>query len=133
MSSRQAEDSQAVAAAKAGVSERSGRRIESGKRSARAPRDWRTRKDPFADVWESELVPLLNKEPGLSGLTLWEHLDELYPGKYPSSLLRTLQQRVKHYDPPQHRRTPQQAIMIATEVDHDSTKEGQEAIPATLP
>jgi hypothetical protein len=35
-------------------------------------------------------------------------------------------------DPPQPRRTPQQAIMIATEVDYDSTKEDQEAIPATV-
>ena len=55
MSSRQAGDPQAVAAAKAGISERSGRRIESGQRYQRGPREYRTRQDPFAEVWESVL------------------------------------------------------------------------------
>ena len=26
------------------------------------PRDWRTRPDPFAEVWEDEVVPLLERD-----------------------------------------------------------------------
>jgi len=97
MQSRQSGSTQETSAAKAGVSIRSGRRIEKDGDSAKKTRHWKTRKDPFAIVWESELAPLLEKEPTLSGLTLWEYLDEHYPGLYPYSLLRTLQRRVKHW------------------------------------
>ncbi len=37
------------------------------------------------------------REPDLTGTTLWEYLDELFPGQYPEKLLRTLQRRVKHW------------------------------------
>ena len=97
MQFRQVGLSQEVSAAKAGMSVRSGRRIDSGKRKGKTQRQWRTRTDPFAAVWDSELVPLLDKEPTLTGLTLWEYLDERYPGDYPYKLLRTLQRRVKHW------------------------------------
>ena len=40
---------------------------------------------------------MLKDEPELTGLTLWEYLDEKYPEDYPHSLLRTLQRRVKHW------------------------------------
>ena len=97
MQSRQSGHTQKTSAAKAGVSVRSGRRIETGETKVNAQRHWLTRTDPFASVWDSELVPLLEKEPKLSGLTLWEHLDEKYPGDYPYKLLRTLQRRIKHW------------------------------------
>ena len=59
-------------------------------------RDWRTRPDPFAEVWESELVPLLraDERSELDGPALLRVLEEKYPGKYPNSKLRTLQRRV---------------------------------------
>jgi hypothetical protein len=60
-------------------------------------RHWKTREDPLAAVWESELVPLLENEPTLSGITLRDYLDEKYPGQYPETRLRTLQRRVKHW------------------------------------
>ena len=97
MQSRQSGLTQETSAAKAGVSVRSGRRIETGGIKAKAQRHWLTRNDPFASIWTSELVPLLEKEPKLSGLTLWEYLDENHPGDYPYKLLRTLQRRVKHW------------------------------------
>lgn len=97
MQSRQTGASQTLSAAKAGISERSGRRLEKTGRTAPASRTYRTRTDPLEAVWESELVPLLKREPSLSGLTLWEYLDERYPGQYPASQLRTLQRRVKHW------------------------------------
>jgi transposase InsO family protein len=97
MKSRQAGSTQAVSAAKADISVRSGRRIEKGECPAIQEHNWRTRRDPFAAVWESELVPLLDKEPSLTGITLWDDLNEKYPEQYPERLLRTLQRRVKHW------------------------------------
>lgn len=97
MNSRQSGDTQEQASAKAGISVRSGRRVEKGKHKKRPERHWRTREDPLAGVWESELVPLLEKEPGLTGITLWEYLDEKYPGEYPEMKLRTLQRRIKQW------------------------------------
>jgi len=61
---------QEVSAAKASISERTGRTIDNGRRQDphTKPRDWRTRSDPFASVWDSELVPMLEKAPMLSPL-----------------------------------------------------------------
>lgn len=88
---------QEAAAAKAGISERSGRSIERGevKPMVKKSRDWRTRKDPFAAVWESEVVPLLQKTPDLSPITLFEDLQEKHPGVYSNGKKRTFQRRVK--------------------------------------
>ena len=51
----------AAAAAAAGMSERTARCRQHGAlpSTAKAPRWWRTREDPFADVWESEVVAQL--------------------------------------------------------------------------
>ena len=51
-------------AAKAGISERSARRIERSEAlpSQREARAWRTREDPLAAVWETEVVPLLEAD-----------------------------------------------------------------------
>lgn len=97
MKNRQTGCSQELSALKTGISVRSGRRIDKGERTSKKIRDWKTRKDPFEAVWESELEPLLNSEPELTGITLWDYLDEKYPGQYPEKLLRTLQRRVKHW------------------------------------
>lgn len=98
MSTRQSGKSQETAAAKAAISERSGRRIEHGERpSVPGERHWRTREDPLDAIWEKELVPLLEKEAQLTGLTLWEYLEDEHAGQFPFSVLRTLQRRVKHW------------------------------------
>ncbi len=97
MKNRQTGCTQETSAAKAGISVRSGCRIEKGERAEHKERKWRTRKDPLEAVWDSELVPLLEDESSLTGITLWEHLDEQHPGKYPEKYLRTLQRRVKHW------------------------------------
>ena len=76
---------------------RSGRRIDKDEKSNRMAHHWRTRKDPFEAVWASELEPLLENQPDLTGITLWDYLDEKYPEQYPEKLLRTLQRRVKHW------------------------------------
>lgn len=90
---------QLTAAAKAGISERSGRRIEKGEITAggKAQRTWRTRKDPFTGVWENEIVPMLEHNADFQPLTLFEHLNNKYPGTYPNSTLRTFQRKVKKW------------------------------------
>ena len=54
-----------VAAAKAGMSPRTARRIEGhGALPSQQPRRcWRSGPDPFAEVWASEMVPLLQSAP----------------------------------------------------------------------
>ena len=97
MSSRKQGQTQEQASAKAGVSERSGRRIEGGQISAleKTERHWRTRKDPFEEVWESEVVPLLEKQPALDATTLFEDLQDHHRGKFGNGKKRTFQRRVK--------------------------------------
>ena len=97
MKERNSGETQELSSAKSGMSISSGYRTEKSLRQSKKPRTHRTRKDPLANIWESELAPLLQKEPSLSGLTLWEYLDDNYPEEYPHSLLRTLQRRVAGY------------------------------------
>ena len=97
MSNRKQGRTQAQAGAKADISERSARRIDSGRIGALEgkERHWRTRKDPFAAVWDSEIVPLLEKQPGLNPTTLFEDLQDRHPGKFGNGGKRTFQRRVK--------------------------------------
>ena len=95
MKERERGATQVEAAASANISRRSGQRMESGNyqpNRGRA-RDWRTKPDPLAAVWESELEPMLRREPRLKPTTLFEYLQEHYPGQY-SRVLRTVQRRV---------------------------------------
>ena len=91
----------AAAAAAAGMSERSARRWQSGAlpSTAKAPRTWRTREDPFANVWQSEVVPQLvaDTEGRLQALTLFTELCRRHPGRFQPGQLRTLQRRVREW------------------------------------
>jgi len=98
MIARKTSCTQLLAAAKAGISERSGRELENGGRKpGDMVRRWQTRDDPLFDVWEDDLVPLLSKTPALTPITLLELLQQRYPEQYPDSVLRTLQRRVKKW------------------------------------
>jgi hypothetical protein len=90
---------QLTAASKAGISERSGRRIEKGEivHASKPVRHWRTRKDPFKGVWEDEVVPMLEKNFKLQPLTLFEHFAPIYPNQFQNSKLRTFQRKVKKW------------------------------------
>ena len=89
--------SQVAAAAKTGISERSARRIEDAQSlpSQRPSRNWRTREDPLSTVWDSEVIPLLQTDARLNGVTLLEELQRRYPGQWDTSVLRTLQRRIR--------------------------------------
>ncbi|MFA6559259.1 MAG: IS21 family transposase [Candidatus Obscuribacterales bacterium] len=87
-----------VAAAKAGMSENTARKYskQRGRKLPKQERDYRTRKDPFAEVWD-QLQDMLAKDAGLEAKTLLEWLMEAYPDQYEPALLRTLQRRVSEW------------------------------------
>ena len=91
--------SQELAAAKAGISERSARRIESlATLPSQTPRRyWRSRADPFADVWDAEVVPLLKGAPKLMAVTLLRKLQDDHPERFSDGVLRTLQRHIRHW------------------------------------
>jgi len=91
--------SQKLAAAKSGISERTARRVEhdAGLPSQQPRRYWRSRPDPFADVWESEVVPLLRSAPKLKAITLLRKLQEDHPERFPDSMRRTLERHVSQW------------------------------------
>jgi hypothetical protein len=92
---------QEAAAAAAGMSVRAARKWERGAlpSESKAPRSWRTRRDPFEGVWESELVPLLvrDTERVLQSTTLLDWLEERHPGRFAPGQLRTLQRRLREW------------------------------------
>ena len=100
MDSRKDGHTQATAAARAGFSERTGRRID-GAPVLPSQRDrtrrYRTRQDPFAEVWRAELVPMLIAMPSLRATTLLEELQRRHPARYPDRMLRSLQRRLAHW------------------------------------
>ena len=57
------------------------------------PREYRTRIDPFAEVWD-EVQARLEAEPRLKANTLFEWLQRTYPGEFPDSTRRTFERRV---------------------------------------
>jgi hypothetical protein len=91
--------SQGLASAKAGISERSARRIESAVTlpSQTPRRYWRSRADPFAQVWDTEIVPLLKSAPKLMAITLLRKLQDDHPGRFPDGMLRTLQRHIRQW------------------------------------
>jgi hypothetical protein len=91
--------SQEAAAVKAGISVSSARRIESSVvlPSQRPSRHWRTRTDPLADVWDAEIVPMLEGAPALMAVTVLEELQRRHPERFSGAVLRTLQRRVRQW------------------------------------
>jgi hypothetical protein len=89
------------AAAAAGMSERAARKWRAGPlpSQTKKPRSWRTRVDPFADVWDREVVPLLRGDDAgiLQATTIIQVLEERRPGAYSAAQLRTLQRRVRDW------------------------------------
>ncbi len=86
-----------MAAAKAGMDEKTARKY---RRMGKVPSElrvehtWRTREDPFAEVWE-EVHWKLRVNSGLEAKTLFEDLQRRYPGRFADGQLRTLQRRIK--------------------------------------
>ena len=93
----QTEQTLAVAAAKAGMDEKTARKWRDAGQlpsQVETERLWRTRPDSFEDVWPT-LKALLTANPGLEAKELFEHLQREVPGCFADGQLRTLQRRVK--------------------------------------
>jgi len=87
----------ALASAKAGMGVQTGRKYRGLGRfpsECLPERTWRTRPDPFTEVWE-EIRALLETNPGLQAQTIFGDLQRRYPGRFAEGQLRTLQRRVK--------------------------------------
>ena len=88
---------QATAAAKAGISVATARRIEHDPRppsTRREARLYRTRPDPLAGHWDEVVVPLLQAAPGLRPVTILGELARRYPEQIGPFVRRTLERRI---------------------------------------
>jgi len=91
------EETLRLAAAKSGMDEKTARKYRKLGKSPnelKKERNWRTRKDPFLEVWY-EVSAMLDLNPGLEAKTLFEDLQKRYPGRFSDGQLRTFQRRVK--------------------------------------
>ena len=88
-----------AAASAAGMSERAARKWQRGPlpSATKKPRQWRTRPDPFAEVWRTEVEPLLraDEEGKLEAKTIFEELCRKHPDTFEPGQLRTLQRQVR--------------------------------------
>ncbi len=99
MSLLQTEQSLQVSADKVGMDRETGRKYRKlGKlpSEVRPNHDWRTRADPFAEVWPW-VAEQLSVNPGLEAKTLLEALQREHPGRFADGQLRTLQRQVKRW------------------------------------
>lgn len=102
----------ATAAAKAGMSEPTARKYRNtGKRPTelRQAHAWRTRSDPFTEVWP-EVETLLEQDGGLQAKTVFAELVGRYPGRFRPGQLRTLQRRFRDW---RARQGPEREVYFA--------------------
>jgi hypothetical protein len=88
-----------VSAAKAGMCENTARKYVRQRRfpsDLTSPHDWRTRPDPFVDVWP-RVEAILADSPHLEAKTAFEWLQREYPGRFQDGQLRTLQRRFRQW------------------------------------
>jgi hypothetical protein len=93
----QTETNQEIAASKAGMDSKTARRYLALNRlpsELKRERHWRTREDPFSDVWEW-VRQQIEESPGLEAKTLFECLQREHPGRFSDGQIRTLQRRIK--------------------------------------
>jgi hypothetical protein len=86
-----------LAALKAGMDTKTAQKYRYAQRlpsESFTPRTWRTREDPFQEVWP-ELRDRLEQNPGLQANTLFADLQRRFPGRFADGQLRTLQRKIK--------------------------------------
>jgi len=90
-----------AAAAAASMSERTARKWQRGPlpTATKVQRSWRTRPDPFVEVWTTEVEPMLvaDKEGKLEAKTVFAELCRKKPGMFEYGQLRTLQRRIREW------------------------------------
>jgi hypothetical protein len=113
---------QRVAAARAGIGERTARKYERAgalPSQLKRPHDWKTRSDPFEEDWPW-VVSELERDPALQGSTLFALLCERHPGRYRHTQVRTLQRHIQQW---RVLHGPDREVMFAQ--DHVAGERGQ--------
>jgi hypothetical protein len=91
-------DTPPQAAAKASFSSSSAYRLEKDPRlpsQKNVPRE-RRRRDPLADVFDAEIVPMLRASPGLRAIAIFEEMTRRHP-ELGSGIRRTLERRIRSW------------------------------------
>ena len=99
-----------VAAAKAGISQATGYRLQADPTlpsQKKTPRG-RRRPDPLADIFDAEVVPLLQSSPGIRPVAVYEELLRLHP-ELGMGVRRTLERRIRAWNA-EH--GPEQEVMF---------------------
>jgi len=99
MQERRKGTTQRVAAARAGISERTGRTYErQGKLPSqrKRPHDWSSRPNPFEQDWPW-VIAQLQQDPALQATTLFALLTEQHPERYRPTQVRTLQRHIAQW------------------------------------
>ena len=89
-------DAPPVAAAKAAFSGATAYRFEADPRppSLKAKTRDRRRPDPLADIFDAEIVPLLEAAPGLRAVAIFEEMQRRHPD-LPEGVRRTMERRIR--------------------------------------
>jgi hypothetical protein len=88
-----------VSARKAGMCENTARKYHRSQRfpsEFNARHDWRTRPDPFVEVWP-QIEAILKENPHLEAKTALAFLQREHPGRFQDGQLRTLQRRFRQW------------------------------------
>ncbi len=88
----------AVAAARAGISVASAYRLAEDPRlpsQKQTPRG-RRRPDPLVEIFDSEVVPLLQASPGIRPIAIFEEMQRRHP-ELPAHIRRTLERRIRSW------------------------------------
>jgi len=91
-------DAPLVAAAKASISAATAYRIEQDRRlpSQKAKVRERRRPDPLADIFDTEVVPILKAAPGLRPIAIFEEMQRRHP-YLSSGVRRTMERRIRSW------------------------------------
>src|SRR6266852_7829843 len=88
MQERRKGSPQRLAAARAGMSERTARKYEKRRQlpsQLKRPHDWNTRENPFEEDWPW-VISQLERDPALQGSTLFALLCERHPERYRAAI-----------------------------------------------
>jgi NAD(P)-dependent dehydrogenase (short-subunit alcohol dehydrogenase family) len=99
MQERRKGTAQRLAAARAGMSERTARKYEQAGQlpsQFKRPHTWATRTNPFEQDWPW-VIAQLERDPALQGSTLFALLCEQHPSRYRPTQIRTLQRHIARW------------------------------------
>src|SRR3989442_3125421 len=99
MQERRKGTTQRIAAARAGISERTAQKYEhEGKLPShlKQPHDWKSRTNPFEEDWPW-IIAQLTRDPALQASTLFALVCEQHPERYRPTQVRTLQRHIARW------------------------------------